>query len=210
MRCLGRIVSLFLLLLLLGVGWLYHDEIFRWGKDVIDPMAKARRTGHPSLEAESSALGKIDSLLRSQQDSIVLSADEMASLIAVGATFLPRDPLDSIAVELGDRTVRIRTMVNSARLPEAVLTKLPITPEPYEEVVATGTLTPGRPGVAELQLDRVMVRGLPVPSDLSARLIAKATGRPSDGRLQIMMPRGVVSFRVRPTGVAIYRGVSAP
>ncbi len=210
MRCLGRIVSLFLLLLLLGVGWLYHDEIFRWGKDVVDPMAKARRTGHPSAEAEASALLKIDSLLRSQQDSILLSADEMASLITVGASFLPRDPLDSIAVELGDRTVRIRTMVNSTKLPERVLAMLPMTPEPYEEVIATGTLTPGRPGIAEWHLDRVMVRGLPVPSDISARLIAKATGRPTDGRLQIAMPRGVASFRVRPTGVAIYRGGSPP
>ena len=210
MRCLGRIVSLFLLLLLLGAGWLYHEEIFRWGKDVVDPMAKARRTGHPSDAAESSALAKIDSLLRSQQDSILLSADEMASLIAVGASFLPRDPLDSIAVELGDRSVRIRTMVNSAKLPESVVAMLPMTPEAYEEVVAVGTLTPGRPGIAEWELERVMVRGLPVPSDLSARLIARATGRPSDGRLQIAMPRGVVSFRVRPTGVAIYRGTQQP
>lgn len=194
-----------LLLLLLGAGWLYREEIWRWGNDVAHPLDKARRTGHPSPAAEARALGKVDSLLKSQSDSILLSADEMASLIAVGASFLPRELLDSISVELGDRTIRVRTLVNSAKLPQRVLAMLPMAPEPFEEVIATGTLTPARQGVAEWKMDQVLVRGLPVPSDLTARLIAKATGRPSDGRLEILMPRGVTGFRVRPTGVAIYR-----
>lgn len=205
MRCLGRIVLLLLLLLLLAAGWLYRDELMRWGNDVVHPLARARRTGHPSAAAEARALNKVDSLLKSRQDSILLSADEMASLITAGASFLPEGPLDSISVELGDRTIRVRTMVNSARLPARVLAMLPMTPEPYEEVIVTGTLTPARPGMAELKLDRVIVRGLPVPSDLTGRLIARATGGPSDGRLEIAMPRGVAGFRVRPEGVAVYR-----
>jgi hypothetical protein len=205
MRCLGRIILLALVLLLVGAGWLYRDEIRRWGNDVVHPLDKARRTGHPSPAAEARALGKVDSLLKSQSDSILLSADEMASLIAVGASFLPRELLDSISVELGDRTIRVRTLVNSAKLPQRVLSMLPMAPEPFEEVIATGTLTPARAGVAEWKMDQVLVRGLPVPSDLTARLIAKATGRPSDGRLEVLMPRGVTGFRVRPAGVAIYR-----
>ncbi|MDX2263036.1 MAG: hypothetical protein SFU84_15195 [Gemmatimonadales bacterium] len=210
MRCLGRMVFAVFLLLLIGAGWLYRDELTRWGKDVVDPMAKARRTGRPSADAEASALLKVDSLMRFDRDSIVLSSAEMASLIRAGASFLPREPLDSISVELGDRTIRVRTMVNSAKLPERVLSMLPLSPEPFEEVIASGTLTPARAGVAEWRLERVLVRGLPVPSDLTARLIAKATGRPSDGRLEIAMPRGVTGFRVRPEGVAIYRDGTAP
>jgi hypothetical protein len=210
MRCLGRLIALVVILLLVGAGWLYRDELTRWGQDVVDPMAKARRTGHPSAAAESSALLKVDSLLRSRQDSILLSADEMASLIAAGAAFLPREPLDSISVELGDRSIRVRTMVNSSRLPERVLSVLPMTPEPYEEVIAYGTITPARPGVAEWKPERILVRGLPVPSDLTARAIAKATGKPSDGRLEIAMPSGVTGFRVRPEGVAIYRNGTGP
>lgn len=205
MRCLGRVVLFAFLLLLLGAGWLYRDEIWRWGNDIVHPLDKARRTGHPSKAAEARALGKVDSLLRSQSDSILLSADEMASLIAVGASFLPHELLDSISVELGDRTIRVRTLVNSAKLPERVLSMLPMAPEPFEEVIATGTLTPARQGVAEWRMEQVLVRGLPVPSDLTARLVAKATGRPSDGRLEVLMPRGVTGFRVRPSGVAIYR-----
>ena len=77
MRCLGRIILLVLVLLLVGAGWLYRDEIRRWGNDVVNPLDKARRTGHPSPTAEARALGKVDSLLKSQSDSIILSADEM-------------------------------------------------------------------------------------------------------------------------------------
>lgn len=205
MRCLGRIVAAILLLLLLAAGWLYRTELLRWGRGIVDPMSAARRVGHPSADGMTSATRKVDSLVRSGADSILLSADEMASLVARGAAFVPQAPLDSISVELGDRTIRMRTMVNSERLPPRVLSLLPITPHGYEEVIAEGTLTPARTGVAEWKLDRVLVRGLPIPSDLVSRIIGKVTGRESDGRLEIAMPDGITGFRVRPEGVAIYR-----
>ncbi|MEP6591868.1 MAG: hypothetical protein ABJC19_11850 [Gemmatimonadota bacterium] len=210
MRCLGRIVFAFLLVLLLAAGWLYRSELLRWGRGVIDPLSVVRRTGHPSPVAAASATWKVDSLMRSGADSILLTADEMASLVAKGAGFVPDAPLDSISVELGDRTIRVRTMVNGDRLPERVTRLLPITPHGYEEVIAEGTLTPARAGVAEWRLERVRVRGLPVPSDLVARIIGRVTGRESDGRLEIAMPRGITGFRVRPEGVAIYRGSAIP
>lgn len=205
MRCLGRLVFGVVLLLLLAAGWLYRDELLRWGRDLRDPMAAARRTGHPSAEAERAAFRKVDALLRERPDSILLSADEMASLVARGAQILPDQPLDSISVELGDRSLRIRTMVNTARLPQRARDYLPLQPAPFEEVIASGTLTPVRDGLAELRLERVLVRGLPVPSDVVGRVLGKVTGRGSDGRLEIAMPRGVTGFRVRPDGVAIYR-----
>ncbi|MES2123280.1 MAG: hypothetical protein V4503_01205 [Gemmatimonadota bacterium] len=208
MRCLGRIVLLFLALLLLAAGWLYRTELVRWGRGILDPLSVVRRTGHPSPVATASATWKVDSLMRSGADSILLTADEMASLVARGAGFIPEAPLDSISVELGDRSIRMRTMVNSDRLPARVIQMLPVTPHGYQEVIAEGALTPARTGVAEWRLERVRVRGLPVPSDLVARIIGKATGRESDGRLEIAMPRGITGFRVRPEGVAIYRSGS--
>ena len=209
MRCLGRIVSAILLILLLGAGWLYRTELLRWGRGITDPMSAARRVGRPSDAGFASATAKVDSLVRTAPDSILLTANEMASLVARGAAFVPQAPLDSISIELGDRTIRMRTMVNSAKLPPRVRNLLPVTPHDYEEVIAEGTLTPAREGVAEWRLERVMVRGLPVPSDLVARLIGQVTGRASDGRLEIGMPRGVTGFRVRPEGVAIYHSGNA-
>jgi hypothetical protein len=73
-------------------------------------------------------------------------------------------------------------------------------------VIAEGELTPVRPGVAEWRLDRVVVRGLPLPAELVGRILNRVTGQATDGRIQVQMPEGVTGFRVRPEGVAIYRG----
>jgi hypothetical protein len=74
-----------------------------------------------------------------------------------------------------------------------------------QEVVASGPISPARPGVAEWQLDHVMVRGIPVPGSLVARAVGNATGSANDGRLEVKLPRSIQWFRVRPEGVAVYR-----
>jgi len=47
----------------------------------------------------------------------------------------------------------------------------------YEEVVVRGTLTPVRAGLAELQLEHVSIRGIPMPGDLIAGSPVEATGK---------------------------------
>ena len=133
----------------------------------------------------------------------------MASLISAGASSGDAT-LDSVSVELGDRTVRVRGMVDGARLPERWRSALPIDLSGMQEVVAAGTLSPARPGVAEWQLDRVLVKGIPVPSGLIARAVGDASGAGADGRLEVRLPRRIHGFRVRPEGVAVYRDGSAP
>jgi hypothetical protein len=205
MRCLGRLVLAIVLLLLLAAGWLYRDELTRWVRQRLNPAAEAARVGRPSEPAMASAIQKAESLVRFKPDSILLSPDELAALVAAGARFLPAGVLDSISVEPGDRTIRVRTLVRTARLPQRVFDLIPVTPDSLEEVIATGTLTPVRSGVAELALTRVLVRGLPVPSQMVSRMIGRLTGRVDDGRLEILMPEGISGFRVRPSGVTIYR-----
>ncbi|MDX2206948.1 MAG: hypothetical protein SFU57_04845 [Gemmatimonadales bacterium] len=205
MRCLGRLVLLVILVLLLGAAWLYRDEVTRWGRGIVDPMSVVRRTGTPSPEALSSAQTKVVALTRAGGDSVLLNASELASLIVSGSSLLGVDGLDSIAVELGDRSIRVRSMVATAKLPERYRRLIPGTPSDFEEVIVVGDLTPARPGVAEWRFDRVMVRGLPLPADLVARVVGQATGTASDGRLEIALPPDVAGFRVRPEGVAIYR-----
>ncbi len=205
MRCLGRLVWGIVLLLLLAAGWLYRDEVTRWARLRLNPQAEARRVGRPSEPALASAMRKADSLLRFQPDSVLLTPDELAALVASGARFLPAGALDSVSVELGNRTIRVRTLVRTSRLPKRLLGVIPVTPDSLEEVIATGALTPVRAGVAELALTKVLVRGLPVPSEMVSRMIGRLTGRADDGRLEILLPQSISGFRVRPTGVTIYR-----
>lgn len=205
MRCLGRIFALVLMVLLLTAGWLYRQELSRWFTGIVDPKAVARRTGTPSPDALASARTKIEQLVRERPDSILLTASELASLVATGSEMGGVTGIDSVTVELGDRTIRMRAMIATDKLPARLRAMIPGDPVPYEEVIAHGTLTPARPGVAEWELTRVLVRGLPIPSELVARVLGRVTGQASDGRMLVRLPPEVRGFRVRPEGVAIYR-----
>lgn len=209
MRCLGRLVFAIILILLLAAGWLYRTEVTRYVRGVVDPMSVARRTGTPSPEALARAERKIISLGAETPDSILLAADELASLMVHGTELLGVRGVDSVSVELGDRQVRVRAMIETAHLPDRIKTAIPGDPSPWEEVIAEGELAPSRPGIAEWRLDRVIVRGLPLPAELVGRILNRVTGQSTDGRLQVELPSGVTGFRVRPEGVAIYR-TSAP
>ncbi len=208
MRCLGRVVSAIVLILLLSAGWLYRGEITRYVRGVIDPISVARRTGAPSEAGRTSARAKVSELIADRPDSVLLNASEMASLVADGSELLGVRGVDSVRVELGDRRIRVRALIDLAQLPDRLRAAIPGAATDREEVVAEGPLTPARPGVAEWQLDRVVVRGLPLPAGLVARVLGRLTGRESDGRVLIRMPDAIEGFRVRPEGVALYR--SAP
>lgn len=208
MRCLGRIVFLVLLVVLLAAGWLYRTEITRAVRGVIDPMSVVRRTGTPSPDALARAERKVIALGAERPDSILLAADELASLVVRGTELLGVQGVDSVSVELGDRSIRVRAMVDVGQLPARIRGAIPGDATGWEEVVAEGELNPSRAGLAEWKLERVIVRGLPLPADLVGRLVNRLTGGSSDGRLSVSMPPGVSGFRVRPEGVAVYR--SAP
>lgn len=196
------------LILLLAAGWLYRDELTRWGRGIVDPMSAVRRVGTPSASAFDQATAKIASLETTEADSVLLSASEFASLVVADGNLLGVAGIDSVSVELGDRTIRVRTMLATDRLPERLRARLPSAVEPYEEVILKGEVVPARPGVGEWRFQQVLVRGLPLPADLVARVVGEVTGRQRDGRLEIVLPAGVAGFRVRPEGVAIYRGAS--
>lgn len=208
MRCLGRLVAAFLLLLLLAAGYLYRTEITRYVRGIVDPMSVARRSGTPSPEDLASAERKIVALTSERPDSILLTASELASLMVHGTELLGVRGVDSVSVELGDRQVRVRAMIETSHLPERIRSAIPGEPAPWEEVIAEGELAPSRPGIAEWRLDRVVVRGLPLPAELVGRILNRVTGQATDGRLLVQMPRDVSGFRVRPEGVAVYRNTS--
>lgn len=200
-------VFLLILAILLAAGWLYRTEITRAIRGVTDPMSVVRRTGTPSPEALARAEAKVVTLAEERPDSILLAADELASLVVRGTELLDVQGVDSVSVELGDRSIRVRAMVDLAQLPERIRSVIPGDATGSEEVIAEGELMPNRAGMAEWKLEHVIVRGLPLPADLVGRIVNRLTGSSGDGRLSVTMPPGMSGFRVRPEGVAVYRGV---
>ncbi len=147
----------------------------------------------------------VTDLSEGRRDSVVLSADQMASLLAHGTNFLPGVTLDSLSVEPGDGEIRVRTVLDSARVPARLRDLIPGHLPPFQELVARGTLIPVHPGLGELHLQHVSVHGIPLPGDLISRIATEATGRGRDGRIEIPLPVSVAGFRVRPGGMTIYR-----
>jgi hypothetical protein len=204
MRCLGRVVLLVVLLAAAGAAWLFRDDLHRWIDRTLHPAAAAARIGRPSTEALTAAMSRLSALQGARKDSVVLSANQLATLLVRGANFLPGAVRDSLTVELEDRAVRIRTVVDSSRIPATLRALIP-GHRPFEEVTVRGTLTPVHAGLAELQIQHVAVRGVPLPSELVGRIVSQITGHGSDGRLEIVLPDVVGGFRVRPGGVTVYR-----
>lgn len=207
MRCLGRIVSMLVLLILGGAAWLYRDDLIRQVERITDPMAAARAVGAHSPEAARAGQSKLAQLNQPGVDSVLLTPAEFGAILlaslpdAFGAA-------DSITTELGEREVRLAGLINLNRLAPPVASFLKLNPESRERIVLAGGLTPAKAGLAEWDLNRVSIKGIPLPADLVSKLLREAGLKAVDGRIQIVLPRRISSFRIRQSGAVLYSGSS--
>jgi hypothetical protein len=139
-------------------------------------------------------------------DSVVLNAAETASLIADG---LPRDArarLDSLGVVLGEGRVTVSARLETTHIPPEVLGPLAGALEPWEPVTAAGPVTIASPGTAEWRVDALTLRGFTLPPETSRHITEKSLPGARGGVIPVTLPRGIRDLRVRPGGVALYRG----
>ncbi|MGH7635119.1 MAG: hypothetical protein ACRENC_15395, partial [Gemmatimonadaceae bacterium] len=196
---------LVILLVAAAAAWWFRDDIHRWIDRTLHPAAAAARIGHPTPSALSRATAAVQSLSRAGRDSVVLGPDEVAALLVRGTNFLPGVVGDSLTVELEERAIRIRTVVDSARIP-AVLRDVIPGRHAYEAITVEGSLTPVRPGVGEFQIRHATVRGVPLPANVVSSVVSRITGHGGDGRMPVSLPPSVGGFRIRSDGMTVYRG----
>lgn len=189
---------------LLAVAWICRDRLQHWRYTVLPAAGVTSPGGRPSPVALRHAMQLLDSLQRPGVDSVIITPDETASLLARGAAFLPGETLDSLTVQLEERSLDVRTVIDSARIPPT-LRHLMLGHRPaYEVVRVSGTFTPVQPGQGEFDVSSASVHGIPLPHALVHDLAHRLSGR--DGEtIPITLPPAVAGFRVRPSGVTIYR-----
>lgn len=197
--CLGLVV-------LLALGWLYRDRIATELRRLVGdaPPAVAADAGRPNPAALASAERKVASMRRAGADSVTLSADEMASLMADGLDPDVRRQLDSLAVRLGDGAVVVRARLYTGRLPTELVGPLSVALRDWETVEAGGPVTVTAPGRAEWEIRQFRLRDFPLPKDLVPRMMARALGDSAQRALPVRLPRGVRDLRITPTGVTLY------
>lgn len=197
-----RLLSLALLLLAGYLAWTYRDAIRRqlheWTADRGRPEATGRGDASlvPGAEARIAALGT------SGRDTVVLSAAEVASLIAAAAATRLPGALDSIEVQLKDDQVEVHGRVDTHRVPFS-FGPLSGVIHDKEAVDAGGRFVFRRRGLAEWQVTRARVRGIPLPREVLGRLLGGFSGG-ADGVLPVPLPVSVGGLRVSPGGVVLY------
>jgi hypothetical protein len=204
MGCLLAPVRAFGCLVLLAAlvgGWLYRDRIMTLVGRATRPTEAVE--GRPTTRALTTARAKIDSLARGRADSVVLDAAQAASLISAGLDPTIRGQIDSLSVRLLDGEVEIGGQLSTARLPRELLGPLTVALRSREPVRAAGPIRVTGPARGEWTIQRMDVRGVPVPRDAVQELLTRALNRPNARTVPVRLPIGVRAMRIRPTGAVL-------
>lgn len=198
-----RLFGLLTLVLLLLAGWLYRDRLLEWGRGAAGARHATVTVGLPTPAGLSRARTALARLGRGA-DSVVLGADETASLLrdALGAGIA--DQMDSLRIQLGDGRVGFRASLRTARLPRELLGPLAVAVRGHEPVSGAGAVRMVQPGEAEWAVDRLTIRDFPLPSEAVPRAISRAFGDTARRTLRLALPRTVRGLRVRSDGVTLF------
>ena len=202
-----RLILAFLVLLLLVGGWAYRRELRGMWRFWRSPKAtEAPVTGYASARGLAAATDLVDSLNGWRADSIVLSAEELASLLQAGLGGAAARYLDSVSVTLGNGEATVKASLATEAIPAQALGPFRHFVRAREEVSVGGRLMVLGPATGELRVESVKLRGIPFPTALIGRFMSASLGASEDGSVRFKLPHGIRDLRVRPSGVVLYGG----
>jgi len=198
-----------------ALAWQYRAQLNGLYRSIVERESPASSratgadtvptTGRPTAQAFESARSKQEAMARRDGPGYVtLSADEMASLIAVELGPAGRAALDSIAVTLHENRLEFRAVLNTGLLGAALPGPLAGVLSAREPVRVSGGAQVAAVGAVAWKPDSFVVRSFPFPESAVPLLVNKLTGRP-DGIVPIPVPPTVGDLRIRPSGVTFYR-----
>jgi hypothetical protein len=197
--------------------WWFREPILRTGarwfgrSQALPPVADTA-VGAPTPTAVASAQAKLKSLGEATArapDSVVLTPNEMASLIGSGIDWRVRKTFDSLRVELLDGTFAVHARLDTRALPPEALGPLAGLVQPREPLRLGGTLTILRPGTARFTIKEISLRGIAFPGP-AVKSIARQMAGAEDGAIPVQVDRAVADIAIHPTGVVLYRKVRPP
>lgn len=198
-----RLLVLALLVLAGYVAWSYRREIRRqihqWTAE--SPSGQATGRGNPA--DGRSVLRRLEALRAAGADSVTLNATELANLAAELAARVVPQAVDSVEIRLDRDDIEIRVRVDTRKIPVS-LGPLSIVVRDHEYIEAGGRLVFRRAGLADWEVDRVRVRGLPVPRSFVDEQIRRFAPRAAGGGIPVTLPSGVTGVRVTSSGVTLY------
>jgi hypothetical protein len=201
-----RLLGCLVLLVALGLAWLYRDRLEHEARQVIERVRGAAPSsdGRPGTSALASARAKVDSLNGWRADSVVLTPSEFASLVGSGMDRQLRAQLDSLRVELLEGEIRVSGRLRTAALPPELLGPFAGALGPTEPVDAAGPVRVTRPGAGEWRVRTFRIGDFPVPDEMVPDLVGEALGDRGRTAVPVKVPEGVRAIRIQPGGAILY------
>jgi hypothetical protein len=183
------------------------STVARWfgGSQALPPVADTA-VGAPTPSATASGQQKVTTLRRTTgPDSIVLTPNEMASLIGAGIDWRVRKTYDSLRVELQEDKLILHARLDTRALPPGTLGPFAGMFGDHEPLRMGGTVSIGRPGTALYDITEISLRGIAIPGPMISQITKQMAGASPDGAVPVKIDPAVTDVKVHTTGVVLYK-----
>jgi hypothetical protein len=162
--------------------------------------------GAPSPKAVQTTQGKLGRLARpAGPDSVVLSANELATLIGNGIDWSVRKSFDSLRVELLEGSVAIYCRLDTRVIPPDLLGPFTGMLNPMEPLRLAGPVRIDQPGIALWRIDELSLRGVQFPRPMVTMIARRVAGADSTGSVALRVSPAFRDVAIHPSGVVLYR-----
>ena len=158
----------------------------RWfGKSQALPSVADTSVGAPTPTATASGNAKLRSLgAGGGPDSVILTPNEMASLIGAGIDWNVRKMYDSLRVELQEGKLVVHARLDTRALPPGSLGPFSGMVGEREPLQMGGTVSIERPGIARFKIENISLRGIEFPGPMVNSIAKQMAGASSGGRFR--------------------------
>ena len=195
----------------LALVWWFREPIMstvaRWfGRSQALPSVADTAVGAPTPSATASGKAKVGNLARpSAPDSVVLTPNEMASLIGSGIDWNVRKMYDSLRVELQEGKIILHARLDTRALPPGTLGPFAGMFGAHEPLRMGGTVSIERPGIARFAISEISLRGIEIPGPMVRSIAKQMAGASPDGAIPLKVDPTISDVAVHPTGVVLYK-----
>lgn len=217
--CLKGVFRLGCALIVIGVlalAWWFRAPIMgqlaHWfGRSTALPPVADTAVGAPTPSATASGKAKVGNLRTAAgPDSVVLTPNEMASLIGAGIDWSVRKMYDSLRVELQEDKLILHARLDTRALPPGTLGPFAGMFGAHEPLRMAGTVSIGRPGTALYDITEMSLRGIEIPGPFVKQLTKQMAGASSNGAVPVKVDPAVTDVKVHTTGVVLYKRRRTP
>ena len=212
LKAVGRLGCLAAMLVVAALLWWFRDPLLHVASRYLGPHSTRlppvadTSVGAPTPGAVRATAAKLAALGEpGGPDSVVLTPNEMASLLGGGIDWTVRKGFDSLRVELLDSIVAVDARLDTRVLPRDALGTAGRVLGPLEPLRMAGPIAVVRPGVARWTVRELSLRGFPFPGPAVTRLARVIAGADQDGEVSVAVPVAVARIAVHPTSVVCYR-----